>query len=213
MQYYQYDPYGRITNAITDPVNSLTFVGRYFGQRDWDTGFTYFWHRWYDAELGRWISRDPIGIKGGVNLYEYVKNRANLWVDRVGFCSNMVCDENIHIDEKFIDVQGMDMDEYEKEWEQNHPNPKLSPDDYYNSIAPFVKAGSAYCSLLQASSGSFSASSFGKNDISSLLISAGGATLYYSTMLVGTSATILSGVGEIMAIVGVGTTIYYEVIK
>jgi len=86
VQYYQYDPYGRITNAVTDPVNSLTFVGRYFGQRDWDTGFTYFWHRWYDADLGRWISRDPIGVKGGVNLMRYIKNNPITKIDSSGFC-------------------------------------------------------------------------------------------------------------------------------
>ena len=31
-------------------------------------------YRAYDPELGRWLSRDPIGEKGGLNLYEYVRN-------------------------------------------------------------------------------------------------------------------------------------------
>jgi RHS repeat-associated protein len=32
--------------------------------------------RWYDSEVGRFISRDPIGEKGGVNLYVYVGNNS-----------------------------------------------------------------------------------------------------------------------------------------
>jgi hypothetical protein len=32
------------------------------------------WNRWYNPALGRFVSRDPIGLKGGLNLYEYVDN-------------------------------------------------------------------------------------------------------------------------------------------
>ena len=28
-------------------------------------------HRWYDPTTGRWVTRDPIGMAGGMNLYEY----------------------------------------------------------------------------------------------------------------------------------------------
>ena len=30
------------------------------------------WNRMYDSNVGRWLSRDPIGVAGGVNLYGYV---------------------------------------------------------------------------------------------------------------------------------------------
>ncbi len=32
----------------------------------------YYRARWYDAEAGRFISRDSIGVAGGINLYGYL---------------------------------------------------------------------------------------------------------------------------------------------
>lgn len=36
-----------------------------------NTGLIYCQHRYYDPYSGRWTSRDPIGLEGGVNVYEY----------------------------------------------------------------------------------------------------------------------------------------------
>ena len=43
-----------------------------------------FWARPYDPNLGRWIQRDPIGERGGINLYGYCKNDPNDRVDTDG---------------------------------------------------------------------------------------------------------------------------------
>ena len=40
--------------------------------------------RYYDAGLGRFVSRDPIGMKDNVNLYTYVGNSPVMYVDRTG---------------------------------------------------------------------------------------------------------------------------------
>jgi RHS repeat-associated protein len=40
----------------------------------------YYGYRYYDPVTGRWPSRDPIGERGGVNLYGFVRNNGvNLW--------------------------------------------------------------------------------------------------------------------------------------
>jgi RHS repeat-associated protein len=41
-------------------------------------------HRWYDPALGRFIQRDPIGIFGGLNLYEYAGSNPLAAVDPNG---------------------------------------------------------------------------------------------------------------------------------
>lgn len=41
---------------------------------DEETGLHYNRHRYYDPTLGRYISRDPIGVAGGLNLYLYAGN-------------------------------------------------------------------------------------------------------------------------------------------
>ncbi len=41
-------------------------------------------HRHYDAQLGRFLSRDPIGFSGGVNLYEYAGANPSTFADPRG---------------------------------------------------------------------------------------------------------------------------------
>ena len=51
------------------------------------TGSVYYYrNRYYDASLGRFISEDPIGLRGGSNLYPYVRNNPTNRVDPLGLC-------------------------------------------------------------------------------------------------------------------------------
>lgn len=52
-------------------ANPWRFPGQY---EDSETGLHYNRFRYYDPELGRYLSEDPIGLSGGVALFGYVQN-------------------------------------------------------------------------------------------------------------------------------------------
>jgi RHS repeat-associated protein len=52
--------------------------------RDADTGWYNYGYRYYSTQLGRWLARDPIGTKGGINIYALVGNDAVNEVDYLG---------------------------------------------------------------------------------------------------------------------------------
>ena len=62
-------------------ANDLVFCGYRY---DPETQLYYVRNRTYSPTLGRWIQRDPIGVAGGINLYEYVNGRAVVALDPTG---------------------------------------------------------------------------------------------------------------------------------
>ena len=51
-------------------------------------------HRWYDPSIGRFIQRDPIGLRGGLNVYEYAQSGPTASVDPLGL--ELKCDIVVH---------------------------------------------------------------------------------------------------------------------
>ncbi|WP_044424108.1 RHS repeat-associated core domain-containing protein, partial [Pseudomonas savastanoi] len=77
----KYRAWGAVEKLVVNEVEqNLRFQGQYF---DVETGLHYNTFRYYDPEIGRFITQDPIGLLGGENLYEYAPNTIN-WIDPWG---------------------------------------------------------------------------------------------------------------------------------
>jgi RHS repeat-associated protein len=68
---FDYDPWGRSTTVINTTLPDFNYTGLY---RHSASNLDMAVYRAYDPDFGRWLSRDPIGEQGGVNLYQYVAN-------------------------------------------------------------------------------------------------------------------------------------------
>lgn len=89
---YRYSAYGEewiedsAGQSVTD--SKLDNPWRYHSKRiDKETGLVWFGFRYYDPEIGRWISPDPAWTIDGCNLYTYVHNNPNNYTDHFGLLS------------------------------------------------------------------------------------------------------------------------------
>lgn len=86
---YAYTAYGQVTfadasgtvQAASASNNRYTYTGR-----EWDEGLNlyHFRARMYDAVVGRFCSRDPVGYSDGMMTYGYVGNNPASWTDAMG---------------------------------------------------------------------------------------------------------------------------------
>ena len=77
-----YDAYGASASSATDPFG---FGGQWGYYTDGETGLQLCQHRYYDSSVGRFLTRDPAGYAGGLNLYAYCANNPVSSVDPSGF--------------------------------------------------------------------------------------------------------------------------------
>ena len=68
-------------------VQNLRFQGQYF---DAETGLHYNRFRYYDPDIERFVSQDPIGLAGGINNYQYAPNPVG-WIDPLGLNKEKFC--------------------------------------------------------------------------------------------------------------------------
>lgn len=75
---HQYEAFGASNGSAWTRYG---YTGR---ERDAATGLLYYRARWYDSQQGRFLTEDPIGMRGGLNLYSYVVNNPLSFVDPLG---------------------------------------------------------------------------------------------------------------------------------
>ena len=95
-QALEYDEFGNVARDTVPGFQPFGFAG---GLYDADTGLVHFGARDYDASVGRWVNKDPIGFEGGTNLYAYCEGDPINFADPTG-------EEPLHVDG--LDVQAMD---------------------------------------------------------------------------------------------------------
>jgi len=89
---YEYTPYGEATvidadfssdaDGVSDVDNAYLFTGR---RLDEETGLYYFRNRYFGAQIGRFVNRDPILYDGNqMSLYEFVGSKPTVSLDPTG---------------------------------------------------------------------------------------------------------------------------------
>jgi len=79
-----YDSFGNST------VSTRTRYGYTGRERDPDTGLLYYRARFYDPQVGRFISEDPAGLSAAINSYSYTANNPIWAYDPLGLSSILV---------------------------------------------------------------------------------------------------------------------------
>ncbi len=132
VQTYQYDPFGNAmgsSGAINQPMR--------FSTKSYDdkTGLSYYGYRFYAPALGRWMTRDPLGEKGGINLFTFVDSVGKPFsgMNLYAFCDNNPINE--------IDPDGMSPFNPNKPFDPKDLEPKLCPRPEPQKCTPVFHPG------------------------------------------------------------------------
>ncbi|HNT27125.1 MAG TPA: RHS repeat-associated core domain-containing protein [bacterium] len=115
------------------------------GIRDTDTGLTKFGARWYDPETGRWLEKEPLGFRGGMNFYSYARNNPVNKVDRTGLAPG---DFYSNYDDARKDQVVDLIFEYTERWKANNGPYEIGSEIYvayrYNEDTQACEMGFSY---------------------------------------------------------------------
>lgn len=80
---YSYDPFGEILESEEGLGNNRKFAGIH-GVMSEPSGLHHMRERFFEVATATFTSPDPIGLRGGLNFYEYAKNDPVSYVDPAG---------------------------------------------------------------------------------------------------------------------------------
>jgi len=86
--HYEYSPFGEVirsTGTYAD-ANTFRFSTKYL---DVETDLYYYGFRYYDPATGRWLNRDPLQERGGINMYAFVQNYVTDAYDYLGLATQI----------------------------------------------------------------------------------------------------------------------------
>ncbi|GAK54248.1 YD repeat protein [Candidatus Moduliflexus flocculans] len=127
---YRYDPFGTLlakTGTFDQPFQFST------KRADARIGMVQYEFRNYLPAIGRWMTRDPLGEAGGLNLYAFVGNNPVNWVDPWGLMELPVNPNDVNPNDWFLDkrhynpnnpneLKFLDVDGRKLEWHPGRPN-------------------------------------------------------------------------------------------
>ena len=92
LERYGYDVFGPVTfmDADFSTISVSAYNWNFLFHAEFmesDTGLYDYGYRYYQPQLGRWISRDPIGEEGGFNFYEFGGNNPISALDFLGLAT------------------------------------------------------------------------------------------------------------------------------
>jgi RHS repeat-associated protein len=126
---YTFDSFGKLTASTGALTNPFEYTGREF---DSETGLLFNRARYYDPQVGRFLSEDPIRFRGGANFYAYTRNNPVVLIDPLGYqgCNAEQWAQSPHAcagpQDPDAPYQGQDGLWYNvPEWRQPDPTPPL----------------------------------------------------------------------------------------
>lgn len=80
---YSYSAFGNLQSQTGTDVCRFKFSSK---EREASCGFSYYGACFYSPQWQRWLNRDPIGERSGINLYGFVHNIPIILTDSYGLC-------------------------------------------------------------------------------------------------------------------------------